>query len=67
VYADRVGSRGLWESPVDTTARNGKSLMPSPVEKQSEAKMPIKTSRAEYDNVFGFDRDIAKLNVNTGC
>ena len=52
---------------MDTTARNGKSLMPSPVEKQSEAKMPIKTSRAEYDNVFGFDRDIAKLNVNTGC
>jgi hypothetical protein len=41
--------------------------MPSPADRQSEAKMPIKTSRVEYDNAFGFERDIAKLDVNTGC
>jgi hypothetical protein len=51
---------------VTTTAGNGKSLMPSPADKQSEAKMPIKTSRAEYDNAFGFERDIAKLEREYG-
>jgi hypothetical protein len=44
---------------------NGKRLIPSPAEKQSEASMPTsKINRDEYRVILGFDSDMTKLHVN---